>query len=137
MQAQTSRIMEEIKRLSSMSVSEHMDQTKFSLVFPVKNKFGRIVERTMALEYNGLIGHGGGIRFRWGSGPVETAQLKVAYCWSTKRNKAGYFIGWREVVRKSKPLEVKRDQLIARKSKKRLEIRQRRLAEELRSKNTA
>lgn len=121
-------IMDEIRALSSKSLSQHMDETKFSLKFPVKTKSGALVTKTMRLEYEtDTFGTGGGVNYRWGYGPVRTAQMKVAYCWSTRRNKAGYFIGWREVERHARKGYIVRDQLIARKSKKRLKDRQMRM----------
>lgn len=56
-------------------------------------------------------------RYKWW-GRVKTARMDICYCWSTKRNEAGYFIGWREVYENGKM--VRRDQWMARKNKTRL-----------------
>ena len=54
----------------------------------------------------------------------------VWFCWSTQRNAAGYFLGWRETYLKRKKKDgtyAKRDQWTARKAKKRvMELAQRR-----------
>lgn len=134
MQAHTGNLTEALARLSSMTLSDQMNETKLSLLFPAKTKLGRLYTKTMELEFKkNSYGGGGGIRYRW-TGYIETPQMKVAYCWSTKRNKAGYFLGWRQIERKARPGHVVRDQLIARKSKKRLSIRQEKLGAKLRLK---
>ncbi len=49
---------------------------------------------------------------------------EVRFAWSTKRNVAGFYLGWREVVSKTK---VKRDRWLSRRVKKRvIEIARRR-----------
>lgn len=60
----------------------------------------------------------GEMRYRfWGR--VRTQRLYVAYCWSTKRNEAGYFLGWREHYNEKAEM-VSRDQWTGRKNKTRL-----------------
>ena len=59
----------------------------------------------------------GSASYRWW-GKVKTSRMTVAYCRSCHRNVAGYFIGWREVY--DKDGNQKRDNYVARKSKKRL-----------------
>lgn len=61
--------------------------------------------------------HSEWVRYKW-TGYVKTPKMEVAYCWTTRRNQAGYFLGWRQIRRKSGLIE--RDQLVARKSRKRL-----------------
>lgn len=139
MQEETNGILDKIAALSSMNLVQHMNETKFSRKFPTPSRRnpGTTYTRTMQMEFvKASDGSGGGIHYRWGGGYVETAQLKVAYCWSTRRNKAGYFLGWRQVERKSKPGHVVRDQLIARKGKKRLKERQIKLTAALKAKNS-
>lgn len=52
-------------------------------------------------------------------GVIRTPRQRVAYCWSTRRNEAGYFLGWRNVYDKN-GRKVGQDQWTARKVKKRL-----------------
>lgn len=59
-------------------------------------------------------------------GKLKSARLRFAYCWGLNRNKAGYFLGWREVY-DAKGNVLKRDQFVSRRVKKRLkELQQRR-----------
>jgi hypothetical protein len=54
----------------------------------------------------------------------------VSFCWTTKRNVAGYFLGWRQVSKPATKAEakrgmvstIKRDRWIARKSRKAAEV---------------
>jgi hypothetical protein len=66
--------------------------------------------------------------YRWW-GKIQTSRMKVAYCWSCHRNVAGFFLGWREVYDKSG--KRTRDQYLARKSKKRLSLLQKRRTDAL------
>lgn len=72
------------------------------------------------------------VKYRWAEGYIETDKMEVAYCWTTRRNVAGYFLGWRQIKRKSGRIE--RDQFVSRKSKKRLAALQTRRADALRKK---
>ncbi len=61
-------------------------------------------------------------RYRyWGK--VTTARMKVGFCWSTTRNEAGYFLGWRELFSPTGK-RIGRDQFTARKTKVRLKEQQ-------------
>lgn len=136
MNGHTGNLRAEIERLSSMKVSDLMDETKLSLVFPAKTRTGVPYIRSMDLAYDTHdFGTGGGIHYRW-AGVVKTKQMRVAYCWSTRRNKAGYFLGWRQVERNAIEGHIVRDQLVARKSKKRLKVLQTKRTEKLRLQNT-
>jgi hypothetical protein len=73
-------------------------------------------------------------RYRW-AGKIRTARMNVGYCWMMKRNKAGYFLGWRETY-DTKGALIERDQFVARKSKKRLSLLQKRRTEALKSKKS-
>ena len=58
------------------------------------------------------------MRYRfWGV--IVTPRQRVAYCWSLRRNEAGYFLGWRNVYDKN-GRKIGQDQWTARKVKKRL-----------------
>ncbi len=72
------------------------------------------------------------VKYRTADGYIETDKMQVAYCWTTRRNVAGYFLGWRQIKRKSGRIE--RDQFVSRKSKKRLAALQTRRADALRKK---
>lgn len=52
-------------------------------------------------------------------GVIVTPRQRVAYCWSLRRNEAGYFLGWRNVYDKN-GRKIGQDQWTARKVKKRL-----------------
>jgi hypothetical protein len=74
--------------------------------------------------------------YRYYPGGKDGRGWEVRFCWSSHRNVAGYFLGWREVIppRKARTtLQFKRDQYVARKVKRRAEElalrRARRLAE--------
>ena len=62
--------------------------------------------------------------YRHYSGGQDDRGWSVNFCWSTSRNAAGYFLGWREVLApptsKSKT-RWKRNQWVARKSRRRAE----------------
>jgi len=81
-------------------------------------------QKRRALVKNRIDGKSWPGRYRW-CGKIHTARMTVAYCWGVKRNTAGFFLGWREVYGKDGKVE-KRDQFIARKSKKRLSLLQNR-----------
>lgn len=55
-----------------------------------------------------------GSNYRYFSGKDGRGR-KVLFCWSTNRNIAGYFLGWREVQSAKGAREWKRDQWLARK----------------------
>ena len=67
----------------------------------------------------------GKTNYRWW-GKVKTPRMTVAYCWSCHRNVAVYFLGWREVYNDRGIPGYTRDQYVARKSKKRLSLLQKR-----------
>lgn len=52
-------------------------------------------------------------------GVIVTPRQRVAYCWTLRRNEAGYFLGWRNVYDKN-GRKIGQDQWTARKVKKRL-----------------
>lgn len=56
--------------------------------------------------------HGLNYHYAWGGKNGRNQTLW--FCWSTHRNVAGYFLGWREVRGKRK---VRRDRWVARKSR--------------------
>lgn len=58
----------------------------------------------------------------------------IRFCWSCHRNVAGYFLAWRE-VRSKDGSEGRRDQWAARRTRKRLEERAKRLADAFRAKH--
>lgn len=61
-------------------------------------------------------------RYRyWGK--VKTPRMRVGFCWSTQRNEAGYFLGWRELYSPTGK-RIGRDQFTARKTKVRLKEQQ-------------
>lgn len=63
--------------------------------------------------------------YRYVYGGYNGKNQLVLYCWSSHRNVAGYFLGWRETQRRNKT--GKRDQWAARKSRKTvMELAQRR-----------
>ncbi len=85
----------------------------------------KVEEKRKSLLKNRLDGGSwpGSYRY-WGK--LKTARLRFAYCWGLNRNRAGYFLGWREIY-DAKGTLVKRDQFVARKVKVRLkELQQRR-----------
>jgi hypothetical protein len=62
-------------------------------------------------------------------GKLRTKRMKLAFCWSCHRNTSGYFLGWREIYEKDG--QIRRDNYLARKSKKRLSLLQKRRHEAL------
>ncbi len=86
---------------------------------------------------------GSALEWRWDGGEsnyrywglIQTPRKKVAYCWSCNRNIHGYFLGWRQVYDKNG--RFVRDQWVARKSRKRLKFRQKRLHDGLIAKGGA
>lgn len=63
---------------------------------------------------------------------VKTPRAIISYCWYVHRNEAGYFIGFQAKWKNGKV--ISRDQLIARKSKKRLALHQKKKAAALAAK---
>jgi hypothetical protein len=80
---------------------------------PLKNKLTRVFEPGVSTSYRYY-------------GPVKNRKgQKVRFCYSTRRNAAGFFLGWRETWMKNGT--VKRDQWISRRVKARCaEIAERR-----------
>lgn len=69
-------------------------------------------------------------------GRVKTPRMDICYCWSTRRNEAGYFLGWREVYENN--VMVRRDEWMARKNKTRLkEFMLRRMAKAMENGKTS
>lgn len=66
---------------------------------PSKHKLSRVMDNT---------------RYRFWDGGTNGRGQRVRFCYSTHRNVAGYFLGWREVVGKT---QTKRDQWTARKTR--------------------
>lgn len=72
---------------------------------PLANKTTRVFEPGVSTNYR-----------YWG--PVKNGKgQKVRFCWSSHRNAAGFFLGWRETWMKNGT--VKRDQWLARRVKAR------------------
>jgi len=105
------------------------DQAKAALDDPATFK---AEEKRKSLVKNRADGKSWPGRYRWW-GKVRTPRLIVAYCWAVKRNKAGYFLGWRETYDAS-GVRLDRDQFVARKSKKRLSLLQKRRTDAIQSK---
>lgn len=59
----------------------------------------------------------GGLGYRYVFGPNDGRGRRVLFCWSLRRNVAGYFLGWREVGPSKKGV-TKRDRWAARKSRR-------------------
>lgn len=72
---------------------------------PLKHKLTRVFEPGVSTSY----------RF-WPAGKNGKGQ-RVIYCWSSHRNAAGFFLGWRETYMKNGT--VKRDRWLARRIKAR------------------
>lgn len=78
----------------------------------------------------------GEMRWRYFDAGTDGRGWKVRFCWSTTRNAAGYFLGWREI----EPAEgskakfaMKRDQWIARKARHRCKTKALQRTEKLRA----
>ena len=72
---------------------------------PFKNKTTRVFDAGVSAAYR-----------YWPAGKNGKGQ-KVMFCWSTHRNAAGFYLGWREVYMKNGT--VKRDRWLARRIKNR------------------
>lgn len=59
--------------------------------------------------------------WRWYKAGKDGWGREVRYAWATKRNMAGYFLGWREIVTKE---GIKRDQFFAKRVKKKVIAKQ-------------
>lgn len=59
--------------------------------------------------------------WRWYKAGKDGWGREVRYAWATKRNMAGYFLGWREIVTKD---GIKRDQFFAKRVKKKVMAKQ-------------
>lgn len=70
---------------------------------PIAHKLSRVIE--------------GGTGYTYYSAGKDGRGRKVRFCWSSHRNVAGYFLGWREVESKK---QTKRDMWAARKVRRRL-----------------
>jgi hypothetical protein len=66
---------------------------------PAKHKLSRIFENS---------------RYRYWDAGKNKRNQQILFCYSSHRNVAGYFLGWREVIGKT---QTKRDQWTARKSR--------------------
>ncbi len=60
---------------------------------------------------------------------VKTPRLTIRFCWYVHRNVSGYFLGWRETV--DSKGKVTRDQIVARRCKRRLKELMKRKTEAL------
>lgn len=74
-----------------------------------------------------LMPSGSRLSYRYYPAGKDGKGRTVRFCWSTERNAAGFYLGWREVISKSG--KGKRDMWAARRIKRRLaELAQRRAA---------
>lgn len=69
---------------------------------PLKHKMSRVLEDAS---------------YRYYDGGKDRRGTRVLFCWSTHRNVAGFYLGWREVCFKSG--KVKRDRWLSRRIRKR------------------
>ena|SRR5213076_3158926 len=88
---------------------------------PQAHKLTRVFEQRTSYRY-------------WRAGKDGRGR-EVRFCWSSHRNVAGYFLGWREVWSK-KQREGKRDQYLARKVRKRVEEVAKRRADAFKAKHS-
>lgn len=120
-------IFDRLKDLNRKPVSSHVqDALK-------RDKLNRVFARRTGTKYVLDVEYDPEVRINMVNyrmvGYVQTPRLLVAYCWSTQRNEAGYFLGWRQVKYKSG--KIVRDQFVARKTKRRLKELQTRRHETL------
>lgn len=85
--------------LHDFTISNREREASAAKADPAKHKLTRVTNDT-SYRY-------------WGAGQDGMGR-EVRFCWTTHRNVAGYFLGWREVVGKK---ATKRDKWIARKSR--------------------
>lgn len=72
---------------------------------PLSNKLCRVFDPGVSTSY------------RYYTAPKNGKGQRVLFCWSSHRNAAGFFLGWREVYMKNGT--VKRDRWLARRVKSR------------------
>lgn len=73
--------------------------------------------------------------YRYWGDVVNGKGQRVRFCWSTTRNAAGFFMGWRETVRKNRT--VKRDMFVSRRVRERVKDIARQRTNALRAKMAA
>lgn len=72
---------------------------------PVANKLTRVFDPGISPNY------------RYYTAGVNGKSQRIVFCWSTHRNAAGFYLGWRETYRKNG--DVKRDMWLARRVRSR------------------
>lgn len=96
----------ELRRLASELMADIQRsgieiESKRAAADPAANKLSRVMDNTA---------------YRYWNGGKDGRGRSIRFCWSSHRNVAGYFLGWREVISKK---QVKRDRWYARKSRTR------------------
>lgn len=79
----------------------------------------RIKENPAAHKLTRLMPHGVPMSYRYYPAGKDGRGRTVRFCWTSHRNAAGYFLGWREVI-SPKSGKGHRDMWAARKIKRRL-----------------
>lgn len=99
-----------------------------------KRELAAIEADPLAHKLTRLWGEGPGPRYRYWGDIRNGKGQRVRYCWSTNRNAAGFFLGWREVWMKNGT--GKRDQYVSRRSRQKVKDIARRRHDAMKAKSS-